>query len=180
MADVFPPESRELMIQMFGAIIGNGDMGAYLVHLEDLVSSGDLREKLVRIWYDLFRSSALRTAEASTVAGVGGWGYGFDGPGSTPLGVAHGSDVSFTFNAINHDDAGLGGFHEPSDFNRDIANRWSKTFATFARTGNPNGAGLPDWPQYDPTRRACLVVDENPRIVEDPDGATLRAAYGMK
>jgi len=180
MADVFPPESRELMIQMFGAIIGNGDMGAYLVHLEDLVSSGDLREKLVRIWYDLFRSSALRTAEASTVAGVGGWVYGFDVPGSTPLGVAHGSDVSFTFNAINHDDAGLGGFHEPTDFNRDIANRWSKTFATFARTGNPNGAGLPDWPQYDPARRACLVVDENPRIVEDPDGATLRAAYGMK
>lgn len=38
---------------------------------------------------------------------------------------------------------------------------------------------LPDWPQYDSTQRACLVVDEQPRIVDDPDGETLRAVYGM-
>jgi para-nitrobenzyl esterase len=180
MADVFPPEARELMVHVFGTLIGNGNTAAYLAHLEELVPSGDLREKLTRIWYDLFRSSALRTAEASTVAGVGGWVYAFDVPGSTPLGVAHGSDVAFTFNAINHGEIGLAGFHEPTDLNKDLANKWSKTFATFARTGNPNGAGLPEWPQYDPARRACLVVDADPWIAEDPDGEALRAAYGMK
>jgi para-nitrobenzyl esterase len=179
MADVFPPEVRELMVNMFGMLIGNGDMAPYLKHLEELVPSGDLREKLVRIWYDLFRSSALRTAEASTVAGAGGWVYAFEVPGSTPLGAAHGSDVAFTFNAINHGEE-VFGFHEPTELNKDLANWWSKTFAIFARTGNPNGAGLPEWPQYGPDRRACLVVDAEPRIVEDPDGEALRAAYGMK
>jgi para-nitrobenzyl esterase len=180
LADVFPPESRELMTYMLSAIIGNGDATAYLAHLKELVPSGDLRQKLVRVWYDLFRASALRTAEASTVAGAGGWVYAFEVPGSTPLGVAHGSDVAFTFNMINHGEAGLAGFHEPTVVNKDIANKWSKTFATFARTGDPNGAGLPHWPQYDRSRRACLVVDSDPRIVEDPDGEALRAAYGMK
>jgi para-nitrobenzyl esterase len=180
MADVFPPETRELMIQVFGTMIGNGDMTAYVAHLDELVSSGDLRDKLVRLWYDIFRASALRTAEASTLAGPGGWVYSFNVPGSTPLGTAHGSDVAFTFNTINQSEAAVGGFHKPTPVNKDIANKWSKTFAAFARTGSPNGAGLPNWPKYDRTRRASLIVDANPRIVEDLDGAALRAAYGMK
>lgn len=180
MADVFPPESRELMTQRFAVTIGNGNAAAYLAHLKDLVPSGDLREKLVREWYDCFRASALRTAEASTVAGAGGWVYSFEVPGSTPLGAAHGSDVAFTFNMINHCEPGLAGFHEPTEINRDIAGKWSKTFANFARTGDPNGGGLPEWPKYDPAKRACLVVDSDPKIVEDPDGEILRKAYGMK
>ena len=180
MADVFPPESRELMTQRFAVTIGNGNAAAYLAHLKDLVPSGDLREKLVREWYDCFRASALRTAEASTVAGAGGWVYSLEVPGSTPLGAAHGSDVAFTFNMINHCEPGLAGFHEPTEINRDIAGKWSKTFANFARTGDPNGGGLPEWPKYDPAKRACLVVDSDPKIVEDPDGEILRKAYGMK
>jgi len=180
MADAFPPESRELMIRRFAMAIGNGNTAAYLAHLKALVPSGDPREKLVRVWYDCFRASALRTAEASTVAGAGGWVYSFEVPGSTPLGTAHGSDVAFTFNRINHGEAGLAGFHEPTEINRDIAGKWSKTFANFAKTGDPNGGGLPKWPQYDPAERACLVVDSDPKIVEDPDGEALREAYGMK
>lgn len=180
LADAFPPESRELMIQRFAKSIGNGDSATYLSHLKELVPSRDPRENLVREWYDCFRASALRTAEASTVAGAGGWVYSFEVPGSTPLGTAHGSDVAFTFNIINHGQAGLAGFHEPTEVNRDIANKWSKTFANFAKTGDPNGGGLPKWPKYDPAKRACLVVDSDPKIVEDPDGEILRKAYGMK
>ena len=180
MADVFPPESRERMTQMFAMEIGNGNPGPYLTHLNALVPGGDPREKLVRVWYDCFRASALRTAEASTVAGAGGWVYSFEVPGSTPLGTAHGSDVAFTFNMINHGEAGLAGFHEPTEVNRDIADKWSRTFANFAKTGSPNCGGLPKWPKYDPAKRACLVVDSDPKIVEDPDGEILRRAYGMK
>ncbi len=179
MADVFPPETREAMPAAFGVIIGNGDAATYLSHLKRLVPDGDLRERLVRVWYDLFRASALRTGEASSLAGVGGWVYSFEVPGSTPLGVAHGSDVAFTFNWINREGVVLAGFHESTEFNREIASKWSRTFAAFARTGDPNGAGLPEWPQYSPSRRACLVVDERPHIAEDPDGIALRKAYGM-
>jgi len=180
MADVFPPESREMATDMFATTIGNGDRTAYLAHLKELVPDGDSRERLVRAWYDLFRASVLRTAEASTAAGPGGWVYNFDVPGSTPMGTAHGSDVGFTFNMVNHAEGGFLGFHEPTELNKEIANKWSKTFAAFARTGDPNGAGLPQWPRYNSSQRACLIVDADPRIVEDPDGEVLRAAYGME
>ena len=49
----------------------------------------------------------------------------------------------------------------------------------FARTGNPNGAGLPEWPQYESERRACLWFDDKPRIVGDHDGEIIRRAYGI-
>jgi len=68
---------------------------------------------------------------------------------------------------------------EATTLNRELAGKWSRTLATFARTGDPNGAGLPSWPRYDPERRACLVFDADPHISEDPDGETLRVAYGM-
>jgi carboxylesterase type B len=50
---------------------------------------------------------------------------------------------------------------------------------SFARTGDPNGAGLPEWPRYDAANRSCLVFDERPRIVRDPDGDEVRRAYGL-
>ncbi len=62
---------------------------------------------------------------------------------------------------------------------RELADCWSSTFATFARTGDPNGAGFPHWPRYDTQTRSCLVVDRPPRIESDPDGREARTAYGM-
>jgi hypothetical protein len=71
MADAIAPGLRELLIPEFARIIGNGETATYRTLLVELVPAEDLREKLVRIWYDLFRASSLRTAEASTVAGAG-------------------------------------------------------------------------------------------------------------
>lgn len=181
LVDSTPPEVFPFMIPGYAVLVGNGDPTAYLALLDEFVPSGDLREKVIRLWYDYFRSSVLRTGEASAVAGAGGWVYSFEVPGSTSLGVTHGSDLAFTFDMLNNPgDMDFPVFHEASDFNKDMAKRWSRTFVQFARTGNPNGAGLPEWPQYDPESRSVLVVDDNPRIVEDPDGDALRAAYGMK
>lgn len=181
LVDSIPPEGRPFIIPAFAAIIGNGDPTGYLALLDEKVPSGDMKEKVIRLWYDYFRASALRSGEASSVAGAGGWVYSFEVPGSTDLGVTHGSDLAFTFNMLNNPgDMDFPVFHGATDFNKDMANKWSKTLAAFARTGNPNGAGLPEWPQYNPETRAVLMVDDNPRVVEDPDGEVLRSAYGMK
>jgi carboxylesterase type B len=41
-------------------------------------------------------------------------------------------------------------------------------WAAFIRDGAP--AGLP-WPRYDETRRATMLLDREPRVADDPDGA---------
>jgi para-nitrobenzyl esterase len=49
----------------------------------------------------------------------------------------------------------------------DLAHRWSDTIITFARTGNPNGAGLPHWPRYSKDTRNTLLLDREAKIVAD-------------
>jgi para-nitrobenzyl esterase len=40
----------------------------------------------------------------------------------------------------------------------------------FARTGNPNHAGLPHWKPYDLSKRATMCFRLPPRLVDDPRG----------
>lgn len=56
-----------------------------------------------------------------------------------------------------------------------LAARVSGAWAAFARTGNPNHAGLPDWPPFDDTRRAVMILDDTCKAVNDPHGEERRA-----
>jgi para-nitrobenzyl esterase len=49
----------------------------------------------------------------------------------------------------------------------------------FARTGDPGHAGLPEWPAYDPERRATMLLGDACRVDEDPLGAERRAWDGL-
>jgi len=62
-------------------------------------------------------------------------------------------------------------YPESDHLSREIAGAW----AAFARTGDPSHAELPDWPAYDPTRRATMLFDlPESRPVDDPDGEARR------
>jgi para-nitrobenzyl esterase len=47
----------------------------------------------------------------------------------------------------------------------------SETWLAFARTGDPNNAKLPEWPKYEAGRRATMILDLEPRVVDDPRGS---------
>ena len=53
---------------------------------------------------------------------------------------------------------------------RAMAAVMSEMTIAFARTGSPNTPHLPAWPTYDLTRRATMVFDNVPRVVDDPRG----------
>ncbi|MDE2355476.1 MAG: carboxylesterase/lipase family protein, partial [Alphaproteobacteria bacterium] len=49
-----------------------------------------------------------------------------------------------------------------------LADQMSSAWLAFARTGDPNGPGIPSWPPYDAKRRATLVFDLESRVIDDP------------
>jgi len=174
------PTGLELVRAAFVPLISRRAPDAYLAYLNQCVPSGDESAMIEQIWYDLFRSATLRNAEAASEAGAGGWVYNFEVPTDNPLGVTHGCEIAFTFNLFAMNAAQLVMFHESTHENRALARLWAGALVQFARTGDPNGAGLPEWARYDAVRRSCLLFDSAPRIAEDPDGIDVRRAYGLE
>jgi para-nitrobenzyl esterase len=52
-----------------------------------------------------------------------------------------------------------------------LAERMSTAWAAFARSGNPNHKGLPNWAPYDAKRKATMIFDRDCKVVDDPNGA---------
>jgi para-nitrobenzyl esterase len=52
-----------------------------------------------------------------------------------------------------------------------LADRMAKAWVAFARTGNPNHAGLPKWGAFDTTTRTTMVFDKECKVVNDPHAA---------
>ena len=46
----------------------------------------------------------------------------------------------------------------------------SRALVRFARTGNPNHAGLPPWPAFDAARKSTMIFDHACEVRADPDG----------
>jgi para-nitrobenzyl esterase len=57
-----------------------------------------------------------------------------------------------------------------------MAELMSRSFAAFARTGNPNVQGYPHWPAYTLEKRETFIYDIPPRVVSDPNN-TYRAYW---
>jgi para-nitrobenzyl esterase len=50
-----------------------------------------------------------------------------------------------------------------------LAHKVSAAYAAFARTGNPNHPDLPNWPAYNPTQRATMILGSECKVVNDPN-----------
>ena len=65
-------------------------------------------------------------------------------------GVIHGLEMPFTYDIpVSFDGKGVVQL-ERKGADQEMVRTTSGYWANFVRTGDPNGAGLPDWPRYDP------------------------------
>jgi para-nitrobenzyl esterase len=53
---------------------------------------------------------------------------------------------------------------------QDLADRVSKTWATFARKGDPANDTLPAWPAYTTDKRTTMILNDECKTAADPDG----------
>ena len=87
-------------------------------------------------------------------------------PGSPDGGSGHGSDVPYAFQTLGGGPAG-----EPTPEALKLSDMISSYWINFARTGDPNAPGLPEWPAFNQTDQKVMVFDADPgaRFLPDLD-----------
>ncbi len=61
-----------------------------------------------------------------------------------------------------------------------LQDKMSGAWAAFARSGNPNHKGLPNWPTFHTAERATMVFDNECKIVNDPHGEERLALNALR
>jgi para-nitrobenzyl esterase len=79
-------------------------------------------------------------------------------------GPGHGTDISFVF-----DNLGARPGSTPAPEDQALAKIMNAYWVNFARTGNPNGKGLPLWPVYTPKTNEILDIQPDGKPVAKPD-----------
>ena len=117
-----------------------------------------------------FRQNSLTLAERKArQGGAAVYMYRFDwetdmlGGGR---GAMHTLELPFVFNNLDKNRWLTG--KKPGD--QRLADRMSRAWVAFARTGNPNATGLPDWPAYETGSRSTMIFNDRPTVVDDPAG----------
>jgi para-nitrobenzyl esterase len=95
------------------------------------------------------------------------------------LHAPHTSEIPYCFDSLAHSEPIVGPITAEKQA---LADKVSTYWANFAKTGNPNGKGLPQWRPYDLNTRATLVIttQDKPTMVDDPMGPTRRAVAEYK
>jgi para-nitrobenzyl esterase len=75
----------------------------------------------------------------------------------------HTVEIPFVFHNIEASPLTKGSPRAPA-----LAAAVSDAWVSFARTGDPNTARLPEWPKFDATRRPTMVFDDESRVEDDP------------
>lgn len=80
----------------------------------------------------------------------------------------HTIDIPFMFDNIAMAGVQIGSSPEQLAAANALAATMSGMLIHYARTGNPNFAGLPHWPAYDLKTRSTMIWDRTPHIENDP------------
>lgn len=106
---------------------------------------------------DLFISySTWKWIEAHLETGQGPvYRYRFDrvlpGDSESRFGAQRAAEIEYAFNTLRSKDADW----QPQD--HETARVMATAFANFVKTGNPNGTGVPHWPEFRATRKVMYI-----------------------
>jgi len=88
----------------------------------------------------------------------------------------HTMDIPFVFDNIDVASTEIG---KGADL-RPLCDKMSAAAVAFARTGNPNHKGIPNWPAYNLSARPTMVWNSEVKVVNDPFGEEKAAVAAAK
>lgn len=125
-----------------------------------------------------FRQGVIRQADQKAVAGAAPvYMYLFTWSSPVNDGIyksMHCMELPFVFDNISRCEEMTGGGKDAQT----LADKMSRAWIAFARTGNPNHKGLPNWPAYKAETGATMLFDTNCQVKDHPDKDLLHIASG--
>lgn len=83
-------------------------------------------------------------------------------------GSPHGQEVAFVFQHLNPSDPNA------SNTDQEISDAMSTYWTNFAKTGDPNGTGVPAWPTFSDATPAVMYFSQTPHIGVVPSAGSLQ------
>jgi para-nitrobenzyl esterase len=127
--------------------------------VSDFVEPNDA---LIRVSTDSRYACAVQDFAERAAAKLDVYAYNFDLgyaiPGLESLGPAHGAELTYVFGSLAAEQWPAG----TQPISELMQGYWSR----FARSGDPNGAGAPEWKKFDPAVGNRLNLDLDPNVVE--------------
>jgi para-nitrobenzyl esterase len=123
-----------------------------------------------------FRCSAVAQLEWHATAGNPAYEYEFARvpPGREILGATHGSEVPYVFATFDsyvfdprYAAAARVAVGRANDVDRQVSDVMQQYWTNFAKTGDPNGAGLPVWLRFDPEKRAYIQFTDTGPVAKE-------------
>jgi len=108
----------------------------------------------------MYRCPVVVQLNWHAAAGNSGYEYQFDraAPGREAAGSTHGAEVAYVFGNLNANYAAP---------DRDISAAMQQYWTNFAKTGDPNGGGLPEWPRYDAAAGGYIEFTDNGPVARE-------------
>ena len=129
---------------------------ALYANSKDLIgqNSTDNVEWQMRVWAKLQAENGRNKS----------WLYWFDEawPGKPELGSFHGAEIVYVFQTLDTQ-------KQPwTAADRKVSDLVSSYWVNFARNGNPNGPGLPEWPSYNAQDPKLMRLAPDPGVITTP------------